>query len=82
VTELNPLYHLRLSVRVRNNLESYGIWTVGDLIEHSARELVCNRGFGAGALLEVRLALGEYGLGLRGDTQVEYFASEAAALER
>jgi len=56
---------------------------VGDLTARSASDLrYSGKGIGPSTLLEIRLALGEYGLGLCGDTQIEYFTHEAAALPR
>ena len=47
--------------------------TIGGLMEQLPADLLCLRGFGPQALLEVRLALGALGVGLRDDPHADYF---------
>ena len=44
-----------------------GINTLGDLVQHSADELLESKNFGQTSLTEVREKLGQFGLTLRGD---------------
>jgi len=62
-----PVSELNLSVRARKCMNRLGINTLGDLVQHSADELLESKNFGMTSLTEVREKLGGYGLTLRGD---------------
>src|SRR5262249_47349861 len=57
-----PVSDLNLSVRARKCMNRLGINTLGDLIQHSADELLESKNFGMTSLAEVREKLGQYGL--------------------
>ncbi len=58
---------LRLSIRARRTVEALGCLTIGDVIKHSADELLGMPNFGVTSLQELRAQLTEMGLKLRGD---------------
>ena len=60
-----PIRHLDVTPRTRNALYRYD--TIGDVAKCSESDLLRNRGFGATALCETRLALADYGMCLQGD---------------
>src|SRR5947209_2343962 len=62
-----PVSELNLSVRARKCMNRLGINTLGDLIQHTADQLLESKNFGMTSLNEVREKLGAYGLTLRGD---------------
>src|SRR5206468_2992024 len=62
-----PVSDLNLSVRARKCMNRLGINTLGDLVQHSADELLESKNFGQTSLTEVREKLGQFGLTLRGD---------------
>lgn len=61
ITELN------LSVRSRKCTTKLGINTIGDLVRHSAEDLLECKNFGVTSLKEVREKLAERNLKLRGE---------------
>lgn len=73
---------LNMSREVRNLLEWHNVVLVEDLVQCSPREILSLRGIGPTRLMQIRLALGQRGLGLADDPQTEYFIDEAAALAR
>jgi DNA-directed RNA polymerase alpha subunit len=58
---------LGLSKRVRHRLGRNQIKNVGDLLRHSADELLCLRNFGFITLCDIREALEKHGLKLKED---------------
>ncbi len=58
---------LFLPARIQSRLEHENITTVGELIGLSSDDLLAWPGFGAMSLREVRRALAEHNLALRGD---------------
>lgn len=56
---------LQLSVRARKALQMLNIQTIGDLVSHTEAELMGVKNFGSTSLEEVKLRLGEIGIGLR-----------------
>lgn len=62
-----PVGELGLSVRARKCMNRLGIATVGELIAHSADDLLECKNFGVTSLVEVRDKLSALGLKLRGD---------------
>ncbi len=62
-----PLSDLALSVRAKKCTSRLGLATVGELIQHTADELLSIRNFGVTSLNEIRIRLGELGLKLRND---------------
>jgi DNA-directed RNA polymerase subunit alpha len=59
-----PIGELDLSLRSRKCMERLGIATVGQLIEHTAEELLASRNFGRTSLAEVAEKLTNLGLRL------------------
>jgi DNA-directed RNA polymerase subunit alpha len=59
-----PIGELDLSLRSRKCMERLGIATVGQLIEHTAEELLASRNFGRTSLAEVAEKLSNLGLRL------------------
>jgi len=55
-----------LPVHARNALNKVGIKTIGDLLEHTAEDLLKLKGFGVAALVYVRRYLRDNGVSLRG----------------
>jgi DNA-directed RNA polymerase subunit alpha len=62
-----PVSDLNLSVRARKCMNRLGINTLGDLVQHTADELLESKNFGMTSLNEVREKLAQNGLTLRGD---------------
>jgi DNA-directed RNA polymerase subunit alpha len=62
-----PVRSLNLSVRAAWCMTRLDIWTIGDLVQHSADELLQAKNFSLVSLHEVRAKLVPYGLMLRGD---------------
>jgi DNA-directed RNA polymerase subunit alpha len=62
-----PVTDLNLSVRARKCMNRLGINSLGDLIQHSADQLLESKNFGMTSLNEVREKLAQSGLTLRGD---------------
>lgn len=60
-----PISVLDLSVRARKALQLLNIQTIGDLASRTEAELMGVKNFGQTSLDEVRIKLGEHGLGLR-----------------
>jgi DNA-directed RNA polymerase subunit alpha len=58
---------LQLSIRARRTVEGLGCLTVGDIIKHSADELLGMPNFGTTSLQELRSKLSELGLKLAGE---------------
>lgn len=63
-----PISDLNLSIRARRTVESLGCLTLGDVLKHSADELLGMPNFGVTSLNELRAKLTEAGLKLRGDS--------------
>jgi DNA-directed RNA polymerase subunit alpha len=62
---LTPITQLDLSIRSRKCMERLGITTIGQLIDHTADELLASRNFGQTSLDEVQQKLANYGLALK-----------------
>lgn len=62
-----PITELNLSVRARKCTTKLGINTIGDLIRHTAEDLMECKNFGVTSLKEVREKLAEYNLKLKGE---------------
>ena len=62
-----PIADLQLSIRARRTVESLGCLTVGDIIKHSADELLGMPNFGTTSLQELRSKLADMGLKLAGE---------------
>ncbi|MEO0649140.1 MAG: DNA-directed RNA polymerase subunit alpha C-terminal domain-containing protein [Planctomycetota bacterium] len=62
-----PIADLQLSIRARRTVESLGCLTVGDIIKHSADELLGMPNFGSTSLQELRSKLTDLGLKLAGE---------------
>ncbi len=62
-----PVSDLNLSVRARKCMNRLGINSLGDLVQHTADELLEAKNFGMTSLNEVRDKLQQLGLSLRGD---------------
>jgi DNA-directed RNA polymerase subunit alpha len=62
-----PIADLNLSVRARKCMAKLGISTIGDLVRHTADQLLEQKNFGVTSLNEVRAKLTEIGLKLQGD---------------
>jgi len=60
-----PISELDLSLRSRKCMERLGITSLGQLIQHTAEELLASRNFGRTSLAEVAEKLARYGLGLK-----------------
>lgn len=60
-----PINDLDLSVRSRRTMESLNIRLVGDLLQHSAEELLAMPNFGLTSLNEIRVKLRTLGVDLR-----------------
>lgn len=60
-----PVGDLQLSVRARRALQMLNIETIGDLAARTEHELMGVKNFGQTSLDEIRIKLGELGLGLR-----------------
>jgi DNA-directed RNA polymerase subunit alpha len=58
---------LNLSVRARKCMNRLGIASLGDLVQHTADQLLESKNFGMTSLSEVREKISQYGLTLRGD---------------
>jgi len=61
------MWELSVRGRTRNLLFRQGIRTVGELVEQSAADLCELRNFGETSLYDVRDALRQFGLRLKGD---------------
>jgi len=64
VTE-RSIYELGLSVRSQRCMERLGIETIGELIQHTAEDLLSSKNFGKASLTEVKDKLAHYGLSLK-----------------
>jgi DNA-directed RNA polymerase subunit alpha len=62
-----PVTDFELTVLVRNGLRRLGVRTLGDLIEHSERELIELTNFGEISLNQIKELLNSKGLRLRGE---------------
>jgi DNA-directed RNA polymerase subunit alpha len=62
-----PVSELNLSVRARKCMNRLGIASLGDLVQHTADQLLESKNFGMTSLNEVREKIQQYGLTLRGD---------------
>jgi DNA-directed RNA polymerase subunit alpha len=62
-----PVHELQISIRARRTVETLGCLTLGDIVKHSADELLGMPNFGVTSLQELRGKLSEHGLKLRGD---------------
>jgi DNA-directed RNA polymerase subunit alpha len=62
-----PIADLQLSIRARRTVEGLGCLTVGDIVKHSAEELLGMPNFGTTSLQELRSKLSEMGLKLAGE---------------
>lgn len=62
-----PVSELNLSVRSRKCMNRLNVNTFGDLVQHTADQLMEAKNFGQTSLAEVREKLAQYGLHLRGD---------------
>ena len=62
-----PITDLNLSVRARKCMAKLGISTIGDLLRHTADQLLEVKNFGVTSLTEIRAKLSEVGLKLQGD---------------
>lgn len=62
-----PVAELNLSVRARKCTTKLGINTIGDLVRHSAEDLMECKNFGAVSLKEIREKLAERNLKLKGE---------------
>ena len=62
-----PILELQLSIRARRTVETLGCLSVGDILKHSAEELLGMPNFGQTSLQELRSKLQEMGLKLKGD---------------
>ena len=59
-----PVSDLQLSIRARRTVETLGCLTLGDIVKHSAEELLGMPNFGQTSLQELRSKLGEVGIKL------------------
>jgi len=64
VTE-RSIDELGLSVRSHRCMERLGIETIGELIQHTAEDLLSSKNFGKASLTEVKNKLNQYGLSLK-----------------
>ncbi len=62
-----PISDLQLSIRARRTVEALGCLTIGDILKHSAEELLGMPNFGVTSLQELKSTLTEFGLKLRGE---------------
>jgi DNA-directed RNA polymerase subunit alpha len=62
-----PVEELNLGVRARKCTTKLGVLTIGDLVRHTAKDLLECKNFGFTSLNEIRVKLAEHGLKLRGD---------------
>ncbi|MEW6074344.1 MAG: DNA-directed RNA polymerase subunit alpha C-terminal domain-containing protein [Planctomycetota bacterium] len=62
-----PILELQLSIRARRTVETLGCLTVGDIVKHSAEELLGMPNFGQTSLMELRNKLAELGQKLKGE---------------
>lgn len=62
-----PVKSLGVRVRVRKAFWRLGIETIGDLVKASADDFLATKNFGFSSLFELKEALAERGLCLRGD---------------
>jgi DNA-directed RNA polymerase subunit alpha len=62
-----PITELQLSIRARRTVEALGCLTVGDIIKHSADELLGMPNFGSTSLQELRSKLADLGFKLAGE---------------
>jgi DNA-directed RNA polymerase subunit alpha len=60
-----PISELELSVRSRNCMSTLGVQTIGDLVQHSERDLMACKNFGQTSMNEIRQKLAEFGLMLK-----------------
>jgi len=60
-----PISELNLSMRSRKCMERLGIDTIGQLVEHTAEELLASRNFGRTSLNEVNEKLARFNLSLK-----------------
>ncbi len=62
-----PISHLQLSIRARRTVEALGCLTIGDIMKHSSDELLGMPNFGITSLQELKGALSQISLKLRGE---------------
>ena len=62
-----PISHLQLSIRARRTVEALGCLTIGDIMKHSSDELLGMPNFGITSLQELKGALSQISLSLRGE---------------
>jgi len=62
---IKPITDLELSVRARKCMQRLNIESVGDLVDKSEADLLATKNFGQTSLNEIKLKLGELGLGLK-----------------
>ncbi|MFT7664382.1 MAG: DNA-directed RNA polymerase subunit alpha, partial [Planctomycetota bacterium] len=62
-----PISHLQLSIRARRTVEALGCLTIGDVMKHSSDELLGMPNFGVTSLQELKSALSQISLKLRGE---------------
>lgn len=62
---LTSIDELNLSIRSKKCMDRLGIVTIGQLIEHTAEELLASRNFGRTSLVEITERLGKFGLALQ-----------------
>jgi DNA-directed RNA polymerase subunit alpha len=62
-----PVHELQLSIRARRTVETLGCLTLGDVVKHSADELLGMPNFGVTSLQELKSKLSEHNLKLRGE---------------
>jgi DNA-directed RNA polymerase subunit alpha len=60
-----PISELELSVRSRNCMSTLGVQTIGDLVQHSEKDLMACKNFGQTSMNEIRQKLAEFGLMLK-----------------
>jgi DNA-directed RNA polymerase subunit alpha len=65
--KLIPIEKLGVNVQVHNSLKEASIYSLGDLIQYSAKNLRKVKNFGAGTVEEIKCALKKQGLKLKGD---------------
>ncbi|MFP4056885.1 MAG: DNA-directed RNA polymerase subunit alpha C-terminal domain-containing protein [Candidatus Brocadiia bacterium] len=76
-----PISELDLSLRSRKCMERLGIATLGQLIEHTAEDLLASRNFGRTSLAELTECLTRYGLQLKRTPPEEEEGEEAGEEE-
>ncbi len=62
---LTSIDHLNLSIRSKKCMDRLGIVTIGQLVEHTAEDLLASRNFGRTSLVEISERLAKSGLALR-----------------